>query len=122
VYVETFRDATFGRATRWREDSGPAGTLCFDAKLYGGHSWRIGAATTLALNGVPEYMIKDIGGWSRSSSAFNVYFARAPQSLRASFSEFFSRPYSSTSGTPSNGVWVKMAEEISKVAAGLSPC
>jgi hypothetical protein len=93
----------------------------FDSKLYGGHSWRIGAATTLALNGVPEYMIKDIGGWSRSSSAFNVYFARAPQSLRASFSEFFSRPYSSTSGAPSNGVWVKMAEEIGRVASGLSP-
>jgi len=94
----------------------------FDSKLYGGHSWRIGAATTLALNGVPEYMIKDIGGWSRYSSAFNVYFARAPQSLRASFSEFFSRPYSSMNGAPLNGVWVKMAEEIGRVASGLSPC
>jgi hypothetical protein len=27
AHVETFRDATSGRATRWREDSGPAGTL-----------------------------------------------------------------------------------------------
>ncbi len=27
-HVETFCDATFGRATRWREDSGPAETLC----------------------------------------------------------------------------------------------
>ena len=27
AHVETFGDATFGRATRWREDSRPAGTL-----------------------------------------------------------------------------------------------
>jgi hypothetical protein len=66
----------------------------FDSKLYGGHSWRIGAATSLALNGVPEYLIKDIGGWSRSSSAFNVYIGRAPQKQRASYTCYLAKPYS----------------------------
>jgi hypothetical protein len=66
----------------------------FDADLYNGHSWRIGMATTLALNGVPEYIIKDMGGWSRSSSAFNVYIGRAPQEQRMAFSAFLSQPYS----------------------------
>ena len=39
AHVETFGDATFGRATRWREDSRPAGTLwlvpCATTDLHG---------------------------------------------------------------------------------------
>jgi hypothetical protein len=53
-----------------------------------------GAATSMALNGVPEYLIKDMGGWSRSSSAFNVYIGRAPQKQRAAYTRFLSQQYS----------------------------
>ena len=48
----------------------------YDATHYKGHSFRIGAATSMALNGAPDHIIKDMGGWSRNSSAFNAYFAR----------------------------------------------
>ena len=37
----------------------------FPSKDYKGHSFRIGCATSLALNGVPEMLIEDAGGWSR---------------------------------------------------------
>ena len=65
----------------------------FDPSLYQGHSWRIGMATTLAMNGVPEYIIKDMGGWSRNSSAFNVYIKRCPQEQRAVFAQFLATPF-----------------------------
>ena len=65
----------------------------FDPSLYQGHSWRIGMATTLAMNGVPEYVIKDMGGWSRNSSAFNLYVRRCPPEQRASFARFLAKPF-----------------------------
>ncbi len=70
----------------------------FNHKLFGGHSWRLGAATTLALNGVPEYLIKQVGGWSLNSTAFTTYIGRAPQAQRASFSAFLARQYVATPG------------------------
>ena len=106
----------------------------FDAKLYNGHSWRIGHATTLALNGVPEYIstpslnaapfrvsahecflwsnfcpthhpvsVKDMGGWSRTSSAFNTYIHRCPQGQRAAFTAFLTRPYVPVANAPPAG-------------------
>jgi hypothetical protein len=65
----------------------------FDPSLYQGHSWRIGMATTLAMNGVPEYVIKDMGGWSRNSSSFNLYVRRCPPEQRASFARFLAQPF-----------------------------
>lgn len=65
----------------------------FDPSLYQGHSWRIGMATTLAMNGVPEYIIKDMGGWSRNSSAFNLYVRRCPPEQRAVFARFLAQPF-----------------------------
>lgn len=85
----------------------------FNSTLYGGHSWRIGAATTLAMNGVPEYIIKDMGGWSRTSTAFNTYIARTSQEQRASFSAFFVRPYAAESHLGVAGFWSKMADSTS---------
>jgi hypothetical protein len=49
--------------------------------LYHGHCSHIGMATTLTMNGVPEYVIKDIGGWSRDSSAFKSIRSPLPCSL-----------------------------------------
>ena len=77
----------------------------FNAAQYNGHSWRIGAATTLALNGVPEYIIKDIGGWSRTSNAFSVYIGRTGQKQRAAFTAFLACPYTSSPGTQEFGSW-----------------
>lgn len=82
----TYQELTDGMNT----DLASAG---FDPKLYHGHSWRIGMATTLAMNNVPEYIIKDAGGWSRTSTAFNIYIARATQTQRMAFTQFLARPY-----------------------------
>jgi site-specific recombinase XerD len=48
---------------------------------FGSHSFRIGAATTAGLAGVPEHMIQTLGRWSSS-----VYLAyrRTPRNLLAS--------------------------------------
>ena len=48
---------------------------------FGSHSFRIGAATTAGLAGVPEHMIQTLGQWSSS-----VYLAyrRTPRNLLAS--------------------------------------
>lgn len=71
----------------------------YDADCYNGHSFRIGAATTMAMNGVPEYIIKDMGGWARNSAAFNTYVRRTPREVRQSMSVFLTRPYVPTDGS-----------------------
>ena len=48
---------------------------------FGSHSFRIGAATTAGLAGVPEHMIQTLGRWS--SSAYLAYI-RTPRNLLAS--------------------------------------
>ena len=65
----------------------------YDATHYKGHSFRIGAATTMAFNGVPDHVIKDMGGWSRDSKAFYLYVGKAPQEVRIHMSAFLARAY-----------------------------
>ena len=65
----------------------------YDTTHYKGHSFRIGAATTMAFNGVPEHVIKDMGGWSRDSKAFYLYVGKAPQEVRIHMSAFLARAY-----------------------------
>jgi hypothetical protein len=48
---------------------------------FGSHSFRIGAATTTGLAGVPEHIIQTLGRWS--SSAYLAYI-RTPRNLLAS--------------------------------------
>ena len=46
---------------------------------YSGHSFRIGAATTAALNGVPDSLIKTMGRWE--SSAYTLYIRTPRETL-----------------------------------------
>ena len=50
-----------------------------EASHYSGHSFRIGAATTAALAGVQDHMIKTLGRWQ--SSAYLAYIRLPPASL-----------------------------------------
>lgn len=52
-----------------------------DQSHYSGHSFRIGAATTAAKAGVPDYLIKALGRWE--SSAYQTYIRIPPESLAA---------------------------------------
>ena len=47
-----------------------------DSSRYAGHSFRIGAATTVAQQGIPDSLIKTLGWWE--SSAYTVYI-RTPR-------------------------------------------
>ena len=48
---------------------------------YAGHSFRIGAATTAALVGLPVHMIKTLGRWK--SEAYQLYIRTPPHTLAA---------------------------------------
>ena len=50
-----------------------------EASSYAGHSFRIGAATTAAHNGVPDSLIKTMGRWE--SSAYTLYIRTPRQTL-----------------------------------------
>ena len=52
-----------------------------DSSQYSGHSFRIGAASTAAANGVEDSVIKTLGRWK--SSAYLVYVRIAPANLAA---------------------------------------
>ncbi len=54
------------------------------AGRYSSHSFRIGAATSAALAGVPEHMIHTLGRWT--SSAYLTYI-HSPRSLLAEFTK-----------------------------------
>ena len=54
------------------------------AGRYSSHSFRIGAATSAALAGVPEHMIQTLGRWT--SSAYLTYI-RTPRSLLSQFTK-----------------------------------
>ena len=56
-------------------------TAGLDDKLYSGHSFRIGAATTAALAGVEESTIKALGRWE--SAAYLAYLKIPRDSLTA---------------------------------------
>ena len=51
-----------------------------NTKPYSGHSFRIGAATTAALCGVQDSLIKVLGRWQ--SSAYQLYIWTPPEVLR----------------------------------------
>ena len=53
------------------------GECGIDPSAYAGHSFRIGAATTAALRGLQDSLIKTLGRWE--SSAYSVYI-RTPRS------------------------------------------
>ena len=50
-----------------------------DCSLYAGHSFRIGAATTAARNGVQDSLIKTLGRWE--SAAYMLYIRTPPEVL-----------------------------------------
>ena len=52
-----------------------------NSSLYSGHSFRIGAASTAAANGVEDSLIQTLGRWK--SSAYLLYVRIAPQNLAA---------------------------------------
>ena len=54
----------------------------FDVSQYCGHSFRIGAATTAARNGVEDCIIKTLGRWE--STAYQLYI-RTPRATLASY-------------------------------------
>ncbi len=52
-----------------------------DSSLYAGHSFRIGAASTAAANGVEDSLIQTLGRWK--SSAYLTYVRIHPENLAA---------------------------------------
>ncbi len=73
-------------------------TLGYNPRLYAGHSFRIGAATTAAENGLEDSTIKALGRWE--SDAFQAY-VKIPRDRLASFSRTLSSP-TNTTGLPCN--------------------
>jgi hypothetical protein len=65
-----------------------------DGSKYAGHSFRIGAATTLSQNLCPTFLIEAMGGWTPGSRAFPLYNrADATAIDRETMAQFFSKPY-----------------------------
>jgi hypothetical protein len=60
------------------------GILGLNSKDYAGHSFRIGAATTAAEQGIEDSIIKMLGRWE--SSAYQIY-VRIPRELLAGMSK-----------------------------------
>ena len=52
----------------------------YNASLYAGHSFRIGAATTAAQQGIQDSLIKTLGRWE--SAAYTVYIRTPPEVLQ----------------------------------------
>ena len=92
----TFSDGSFLTRDRFvravREALQSAGV---DSSSYAGHSFRIGAATTAARQGVPDSTIKMLGRWE--SSAYTLYI-RTPREALASVSRVMVEGMSSSTG------------------------
>ena len=92
----TFLDGSFLAQDRFvravREALQSAGV---DSSSYAGHSFRIGAATTVARQGVPDSTIKMLGRWE--SSAYILY-NRTPREALASVSRVMVEGMSSSTG------------------------
>jgi len=72
----------------------------YDSSKFAGHSFRIGAATTLAHAGVPANIIEDMGGWARGSTAVASYMRdRAPPNFRRRCAVYFFRPFTADPAT-----------------------
>ena len=66
----------------------------YDAALYQGHSFRIGAASTLHQNGVPNAVIEDAGRWTRGSLSIPLYLrGMTSADLRRDVAQYFCATY-----------------------------
>ena len=54
------------------------GSSGVDASKYSGHSFQIGAATTAALVGIEDSLIKTLGRWE-SAAYFKLLYIRVPR-------------------------------------------
>ena len=59
-----------------------------DTTGYTGYSFRIGAATQMALNGVPDFWIRELGGWGNTSQAYLTYLRLTLWEKRADMTVF----------------------------------
>lgn len=97
---KTFRPVSYeDLETTLRVDLKAAG---YDSSKFAGHSFRIGAATTLAHSGVPAHIIEDMGGWARGSTAVASYMRdRAPPNFRRRCAVYFFQPFTADPSTVS---------------------
>ena len=58
------------------------------SRVYSGHGFRLGAATTVAAKGVPSQLIKTLGWWS--SDAYQIYIPTPVYSIVLVSSQFVS--------------------------------
>ena len=66
----------------------------YDSSVYLAHSFRIGAASTLHANGVPNSIIEDLGRWVRGSLSIPKYLRGiAPPEMRRRMHVHFAQPY-----------------------------
>ena len=70
-------------------------TLGYEALTYAGHSFRIGAATTAAEQGIEDSVIKMLGRWD--SSTYQLY-VRASRQVLASISQMLVNDDNGTRG------------------------
>ena len=52
-----------------------------------------GAATSHALNGTPDFWIRELGGWGKKSDAYLTYLRLTPWEERAAMTVYLTQPY-----------------------------
>ena len=78
-----------------------------DPSQYAGHSFRVGAATTAALRGLQDSLIKTLGRWE--SSAYQVYI-RTPRSTLATVSKSLVQPPNLKFGSLANTLHITISQ------------